>query len=325
MAKVFSGIQPSGQLTIGHYTGSIRNWLSLQQEHECFFCIVDLHAITVAQKPENLRQNIKSALALYLACGLDYKKQTIFIQSHVPEHTQMAWLLECITPLGQLQRMTQFKDKSQIQSKAVNAGLLTYPILMASDILLYKANFVPVGEDQKQHLELARDLVDKFNKLYGDILVAPEPFIASQGGRLMSLQDPSKKMSKSDPNVNSWISLLDAPEIVLKKLKKAVTDSDANVAYDLSRPGISNLVSIYSLFAGIGLDEVENRYVGQGYGVFKNDLAELITSVLNPIQAQYQLFIDDAQLLQQVASNGAEKASITANKVYNEVKSVIGL
>lgn len=323
MGRIFSGIQPSGMLTIGHYLGTINHWLSLQQEHDCYFCVVDLHAITVQQEPSQLKQRTLSAMALYLACGLDYKRHNLFIQSHVPAHSELAWILQCLAPLGQLQRMTQFKDKSE--KHTVNAGLLTYPVLMASDIVLYASDLVPVGEDQKQHLEFARDLVLKFNHQYGEILQVPEPVIADHGARIMSLQDPTNKMSKSDPNQQAWLGLLDPPELITKKIKRAVTDSQAKVAFDSDRPGISNLVTIYSCLADCSHAKVEEMYAGQGYGQFKTDLADLIISKFEPIQQSYYQYIEQQDLMSSIIAAGAEAANAQANIVLDQVKAAIGL
>lgn len=323
MGRIFSGIQPSGMLTIGHYFGTINHWLRLQKEHDCYFCVVDLHAITVQQLPEDLRDRTLSSMALYLACGLDYEKHTLFIQSHVPAHSELAWIMQCYAPLGQLHRMTQFKEKSEKHSE--KAGLLTYPVLMASDIVLYESNLVPVGEDQKQHLEFARDLVLKFNHQYGDILQVPEPVIAEKGARIMSLQDPGNKMSKSDPNQQAWLALLDKPELITKKIKRAVTDSLADIAYDIDRPGISNLVTIYSCLTGDSFEKIAAAYQGQGYGKFKIDLADLIISKLAPIQLKYSEYMQDQTFLNNIIRSGANLANMQANKVLDKVKTVIGL
>ena len=323
MGRIFSGIQPSGMLTIGHYLGTLNNWLQLQQQHSCYFCVVDLHAITVTQAPEQLRAQTLSAFALYLACGLDAQTHTLFVQSQVPAHAELAWILQCLAPLGQLQRMTQFKDKSD--KHAANAGLLTYPVLMASDIILYESSIVPVGADQKQHLEFARDLILKFNHQYGDVLVVPEPMIAEHGARIMSLQEPTNKMSKSDPNQQAWLGLLDAPEVIVKKIKRAVTDSVANVEYDAARPGISNLLTIYSCLANKSYAELAAMYQGQGYGKFKQDLAEIIVATFAPIQARYNELIEDQTALAAMMQSGADAANQQANTVLNKVKQVIGL
>lgn len=324
MARLFSGIQPSGKLTIGHYVGTINNWLELQKCHESLFCVVDLHAITVAQDPKIFQQNIREAMALFVACGLDYKKNILFLQSHVSAHSQLAWILQCFAPLGYLNRMTQFKDKSQQHANSINAGLLTYPALMAADILLYDAEIVPVGEDQKQHLEFTRDLAEKFNYAYGDIFKLPNPSIVSQGARVMSLQDPTKKMSKSDPNNNAWIALLDSPELINKKIKKAVTDSVGLVAFDESRPGICNLMNLYSCFSGKTLDDIELEYQGQGYGSFKADLADLVISKFSGIQSKYQEVVSDPDFIEGLIQEGASRAGTIAANTLNRVSSVMG-
>lgn len=296
----------------------------MQAEHECLFCVVDLHAITVAQSPESFRACIRDTMALYIACGLDYKKHCLFIQSHVPEHSELAWILQCSASLGQLQRMTQFKDKANQHSKAINAGLLTYPTLMAADILLYDTELVPVGDDQKQHLEFARDLAESFNHNFGQTFVMPNPVIATQGSRVMSLQDPSKKMSKSDPNQNAWVALLDSPALITKKIKRAVTDSEAVVALDPLRPGISNLLGLYSCFTGMSAQAITEQYAGQGYGIFKADLAELVVSEFEPIQKRYQELLSAPEILDEVIEAGAKSASQQANKVLARVKNNMG-
>ena len=324
VARLFSGIQPSGKLTIGHYVGTINNWLELQKCHESLFCVVDLHAITVAQDPKIFQQNIREAMALFVACGLDYKKNILFLQSHVSAHSQLAWILQCFAPLGYLNRMTQFKDKSQQHANSINAGLLTYPALMAADILLYDAEIVPVGEDQKQHLEFTRDLAEKFNYAYGDIFKLPNPSIVSQGARVMSLQDPTKKMSKSDPNNNAWIALLDSPELINKKIKKAVTDSVGLVAFDESRPGICNLMNLYSCFSGKTLDDIELEYQGQGYGSFKADLADLVISKFSGIQSKYQEVVSEPDFIEGLIQEGASRAGTIAANTLNRVSSVMG-
>lgn len=323
MARIFSGIQPSGALTIGHYVGTIKNWLELQAKHQCFFSVVDLHAITVTQDSQALRQNSLEVLALYIACGIDYKQQSLFIQSQVSAHAELAWILQCYSPLGQLQRMTQFKDKSD--KHAANVGLLTYPVLMASDIALYNTELVPVGEDQKQHLEFARDIIIKFNNMYGEVLIVPEPIIAEQGARIMSLQEPNNKMSKSDPNNQAWLAILDRPEVITKKIKRAVTDSLADVSYDESRKGIANLMTIYSCIGGKSYAEIEQQYQGLGYGQFKADLADMLVACFEPIQTRYYELIKDNTLLLDIMEQGAQAANQEASKVLAKVKQAIGL
>lgn len=324
MARILSGIQPSGQLGISHYVGAMQHWLRMQATHDCMFCVVDQHAITVHQSPAELQQQTMENLALYLACGLDPKQAVLFVQSHVAAHTQLAWILNCLTGMGELNRMTQFKDKSQQHAHNINVGLYTYPVLMASDILLYGTELVPVGEDQKQHLELARDLAIRFNHRYGDVLTVPEPYIAEQGARIMSLQDPSKKMSKSDPNANAFVALLDTPDVVLKKLKRAVTDSEAHVAYDPKRPGIANLMTLYHCLSGMAMDDIALQYQGRGYGDFKKDLAELMISHLDPIQARFRALWCDQGALLTILKEGQQAAQQRAHPLLARVAEAVG-
>lgn len=324
--RVFSGIQASGSLGIGHYLGAIRHWLAMQERFDCCFCVADLHALTVRQDPKVLQPRILSQMACYLACGLDPDKTTLFVQSHVPAHSELAWLLMCQVNMGELSRMTQYKDKAQKQQSAgVSAGLLMYPALMAADILLYQTNKVPVGEDQKQHLELARDLAGRFNHHFGQTFVVPEPIIADMGGRLMSLQDPSVKMSKSDPNQNAYLALLDPPDLIVKKLKKAVTDSHGTIEAAEDRPGITNLLTLYACLANKSIAQLEAQYAGQGYGAFKNDLADLVVSVLEPIQVRYAQWMEDPKALEDLMQKGAEKAASIANATAKRAKEAMGL
>ncbi|MDR9792494.1 tryptophan--tRNA ligase [Aeribacillus pallidus] len=324
MKTIFSGIQPSGTLTLGNYIGAMRQFVELQHEYKCYFCIVDQHAITVPQDRLKLRKNIKSLAALYLAVGIDPEKSTLFIQSEVPAHAQAGWMLQCVSYIGELERMTQFKDKSK-GKEAVSAGLLTYPPLMAADILLYNTDLVPVGEDQKQHLELTRDLAERFNKKYADIFKIPEVRIPKVGARIMSLQDPTKKMSKSDANEKSFISLLDDPKKIEKKIKSAVTDSDGVVRYDKeNKPGISNLLSIYSILAGVSIAELETKYEGKGYGEFKADLAEVVINTLKPIQEKYYELIDSDEL-DDILDRGREEANKVASKMLKKMENAMGL
>ena len=294
MARILSAIQPSGTLTIGNYLGALKNFVKLQDEHECLFFIVDQHAITVPQDRLELRKKIKELTALYLACGLDPEKATIFVQSEVPGHTQLAWMLTCNTSMGELERMTQFKDKSQKQAakgQGIGVGLFMYPVLMAADILLYDVDFVPVGDDQKQHLELTRDLAERFNNRFGETFKIPEPLIAKTGARIMSLQEPTKKMSKSDDNPRNFILMTDEPNVIRKKIKSAVTDSDGIIAFDReNKPGLSNLLEIYSVITGESIDSIVARYEGCGYGQFKSDLAEVVVAELEPIQNRMKEF-----------------------------------
>ena len=324
MKTIFSGIQPSGSLTIGNYIGAIRQFVELQDDYNCYFCIVDEHAITVPQDRLKLRQNIRSLAAIYLAAGIDPKKSTLFIQSEVAAHTQLGWILQCVSYIGELERMTQFKDKSA-GKESVSAGLLTYPPLMAADILLYNTDVVPVGDDQKQHIELTRDLAQRFNRKYNDIFTIPEPRIPKVGARIMSLQDPTKKMSKSDQNEKATIFLLDDVKKIEKKIKSAVTDSVGTVAYDpANRPGISNLLTIYSIFSGEKVEEIVSRYEGKGYGEFKQDLAEVVIKALQPLQERYNELINSDEL-DDILDEGREKAEAQANKMLRKAKKAMGL
>lgn len=324
---VFSGAQPSGELTIGNYMGALRQWVNMQDEYDCIYCIVDQHAITVRQDAQQLRKATLDTLALYLACGIDPQKSTIFVQSHVPEHAQLAWVLNCYTYFGELSRMTQFKDKSSRYAENINAGLFDYPVLMAADILLYQTNQVPVGEDQKQHLELSRDIAARFNALYGDIFNIPEPFIPKSGARVMSLLEPNKKMSKSDDNRNNVIGLLEDPKSVVKKIKRAVTDSDEPpvVRYDVvNKAGVSNLLDILSGVTGKSIPELETAFTGKMYGHLKGDVADAVSTMLAELQGHYHRFRNDESYLQQVMREGAEKARIRAQETVRQVYQAIG-
>lgn len=324
MKTIFSGIQPSGTLTIGNYLGAMRQFVPLQDEHQCYFCIVDEHAITVPQDRLKLRRHIRSLAALYIASGIDPEKATLFIQSEVPAHTQLSWILQSISYIGELERMTQFKDKATGKD-AVSAGLLTYPPLMAADILLYNTDLVPVGDDQKQHLELTRNLAQRFNNRYNDIFTTPEISVPKVGARIMSLQDPTKKMSKSDTNEKGFISMLDEPKKIEKKVKSAVTDSEGIVKYDKeNKPGISNLLTIYASCTGETVEALEQQYEGKGYGDFKQGVADAVISVLKPIQNKYDALIDSEQL-DEILDNGAEKAAFIANKTVAKAKKAVGL
>ncbi|MBP1992052.1 tryptophan--tRNA ligase [Paenibacillus eucommiae] len=323
MKRVLSGIQPSGQLTIGNYIGALRNFVKLQHSHSCYFMIVDLHAITVPQEPAALKEQTESVAALYLAAGIDPAKASIFLQSQVSAHAELGWLLTTLTYMGELERMTQFKDKSS-GKESVGAGLFTYPSLMAADILLYKADLIPVGDDQKQHLELTRDLAVRFNNRFGELFAMPEPYMPEIAGRVMSLDDASKKMSKSNPNAASFIAILDEPDVIRKKLSRAVTDSGREVKYDpQNKPEVSNLIGIYSHFAELSVAEIEAKYEGQGYGPFKKELAEHIVSVLEPIQQRYKE-IRSSGAVHDVLKKGAEEAAIVANETLREVKKLMG-
>ncbi|AWH88560.1 tryptophan--tRNA ligase [Limnobaculum parvum] len=324
---VFSGAQPSGELTIGNYMGALRQWVQMQDEYDCIYCIVDLHAITVRQDPEKLRKATLDTLALYLACGIDPKKSTIFIQSHVPEHAQLSWVLNCYTYFGELSRMTQFKDKSSRYAENINAGLFDYPVLMAADILLYQTNQVPVGEDQKQHLELSRDVAQRFNALYGDVFKIPQPFIPKSGARVMSLLEPTKKMSKSDENRNNVIGLLEDPKSVMKKLKRAVTDSDEPpvVRYDIeNKAGVSNLLDMLSGVTGKSIATLEQEFEGKMYGHLKTEVAEAVANMLTELQERYHRFRNDEAFLQQVMREGAAKASARAKETIEKVNQAVG-
>lgn len=323
---LFSGIQPSGFLHIGGYIGAIKNWVKLQNEYQCFFSIVDLHTITVRQDPALLRQRCYDFLALYLACGIDPEQSTVFCQSHVAEHSQLSWILNCYTYLGELNRMTQFKDKAKKYADNLNVGLFAYPVLQAADILLYQTNLVPVGADQKQHLELARDLALRFNNLYGEIFTVPEPYIPKfeAGARIMSLLEPTKKMSKSDTNENNVINLLDSPEIILKKMRRAVTDSGAEIKFSSDKPGVSNLLTIYSAVTEKSIAQLEQDYSGQGYGKFKTDLAEAIIEFLRPVQQKYGVLRSDENMLKKNMQDGASYAREIAQATLKQVHEVIG-
>ncbi|MEC5188992.1 tryptophan--tRNA ligase [Geobacillus thermodenitrificans] len=324
MKTIFSGIQPSGVITLGNYIGAMRQFVELQHEYNCYFCIVDQHAITVPQNPNELQQNIRRLAALYLAVGIDPKQATLFVQSEVPAHAQAAWMLQCIVYIGELERMTQFKDKSA-GKEAVSAGLLTYPPLMAADILLYNTDIVPVGEDQKQHIELTRDLAERFNKRYGELFTIPEARIPKIGARIMSLTDPTKKMSKSDPNPKSFITLLDDAKTIEKKIKSAVTDSEGTIRYDKeAKPGISNLLNIYSILSGQPIDELERQYEGKGYGVFKSDLAQVVIETIQPIQERYYHWLESEEL-DRVLDEGAEKANRVASEMVRKMEQAMGL
>ncbi|OPJ56889.1 tryptophan--tRNA ligase [Alkalithermobacter paradoxus] len=321
---IFSGAQPSGNLTLGNYIGALKNWVALQEDYNCYYCIVDLHAITVPQEPKNLRKNSLEVLAQYIASGLDPQKNTIFIQSHVSAHTELAWILNSMCYMGELNRMTQFKEKSSKNEANLNAGLFTYPVLMASDILLYQTDLVPVGEDQKQHLELARNLAQRFNNRYSDTFKVPEPYIGKVGARIMSLQDPTKKMSKSDENVNAYIGLVEDSDVISKKIKRAVTDSLNEVKYRDEQPGIKNLIGIYSNLSGKSISEIELMYEGRGYGDFKNDLAEVVVESLRPVREKYEDLLKNKDYLESIYAQGADKAEKAARKTLRKVYKKVG-
>ena len=321
---VFSGVQPSGALTIGNYIGAIKRWVPLQEEYNCYYSIVDQHAITVPQEAKDLRKNTLDLIALYIACGIDPEKSTLFIQSHVPEHAELAWVLNTITYMGQLNRMTQYKDKSKRAEENLNAALFTYPVLMAADILLYQTDLVPIGDDQKQHLELARDLAERFNNRYSETFVVPDPMIGKFGARIKSLQNPDAKMSKSDADENGFILILDDQAAIRRKIKRAVTDSVGEVNYSDDQPGIKNLLNIYSSFSGERVEDIVEKYRGQGYGDFKKDLEEVVVEGLRPIQERFNEIRNDKEYLEEVYRKGADKASNQARKTLRKVYKKIG-
>ncbi|MBB5174834.1 tryptophan--tRNA ligase [Texcoconibacillus texcoconensis] len=324
MNTIFSGIQPSGTITLGNYLGAMRHFVDLQEENQCYFCIVDQHAITVPQDRLKLRKNIRSLAALYLAVGIDPKKSTLFIQSEVPAHAQMGWIMQCVSYIGELERMTQFKDKSA-GKEGVSSALLTYPPLMAADILLYNTDIVPVGEDQKQHLELTRNLAERFNSQHNDIFTIPEIQTPKVGARIMSLADPTKKMSKSDENVKSYISMLDDEKQIEKKIKSAVTDSEGEVRFDKEeKPAISNLLSIFSLVTDQSIEQLETTYKNQGYGTFKQELATAVIDKIRPIQTRYNELIESPEL-DDILDQGAEQAHRVANKTLKKAERAMGL
>ena len=320
----FSGVQPSGNLTIGNYLGAIQNFPRYSEEYKCFYCVVDNHAITVRQVPADLRRRTYETLALYMACGLDPEKNTLYVQSHVPYHTDLAWILNCYTMYGELSRMTQFKDKSARHSENINAGLFTYPALMAADILLYQTDVVPVGADQKQHLELARDIAARFNQSFPDTFTIPEPMLSKAGAKINSLADPTKKMSKSDENANAVVYILDDKDTIIRKFKRAVTDSETVVRFAEGKDGINNLMTIYSCFTGKTLAEIEREFEGRGYGEFKLAVGEACADALAPVQARYNELISDKAFLEAQMKKGADEASYYARKTLSKVKRKLG-
>lgn len=322
--RVLSCIQPSGLLTLGNYLGALKNWTEMQYEFDCTYAVADLHAITVRQEPAKLRSQIYSTFAILLALGIDPEKNTVFIQSQVPEHTALSWLLSCYTQFGEMSRMTQFKDKSKKHPDNINVGLFSYPVLMAADILLYKSDLVPVGEDQKQHLEIARDIAVRFNNIYGDVFTVPEAYIPKAGARIRSLQDPSKKMSKSDDNVNAWIAILDGRDDIIRKFKRAVTDSGSEVRMADDKPGVSNLITIYSAVTGKSTADVEREFEGKGYGDFKLAVGEAVADALAPIKQKHDDIIKDKAELERLYKAGAEKAERVARKTYMKAMKKVG-
>ncbi len=321
--RIFSGAQPTGNLHLGNYLGALKNWVNLQNEYESFFCIVNLHAITLPQKPEVLKQKTLDLARIYLASGVDPQVSTIFIQSDVSEHTELAWVLSCIARMGELERMTQFKDKGKGNAERAGVGLFTYPVLMASDILLYQTHLVPVGKDQKQHLELSRDLAIRFNRDFGETFVVPEPYIPPVGANILSLQDPAKKMSKSDENANGSILLLDDADTIMKKFKKAVTDSGTDIKFDDTRPAINNLLVIYQLMTGKTPEECEANFAGKGYGHLKTEIAEAVIAYLQPFQEKAKSFDDET--LNKILKDGAEKARVIARQTLQDVYAKMGI
>ncbi len=322
---ILSGIQPTGIFTLGNYIGAIRNWVQLQEEYNAAYMIADLHALTVKQDPKQLRQQILTAFAVVLACGVDPEKSLTFIQSQVPQHAELSWILSCNTQFGELSRMTQFKDKSAKNADNINAGLFTYPSLMAADILLYQADLVPVGADQKQHLEITRDIAVRFNNVYGNTFRLPEPYIPKVGARVMSLADPTKKMSKSDDNVNGYVTILDEPNVIVKKFKRAVTDSEMSVRYADGKDGINNLMSIYSVVTGLSYEQIERDFDGKGYGDFKQAVGEAVADHLQPVRENYKRLMDDKGYLESVYRAGAEKASSIASRTLQKAYKKAGL
>lgn len=321
---LFSGMQATGNLTLGNYLGALKNWVTLSDEYECFYSVVDMHSITVRQDPAVLRKRARALLTLYIAAGLDPEKNCIYYQSHVSGHAELAWILNCFTYMGELNRMTQFKDKSSKHADNINAGLFTYPVLMAADILLYQADVVPVGIDQMQHLELTRDIAIRFNNIYGDVFTVPDAYIGKVGAKIMSLQDPSKKMSKSDENANASIYLMDDPDTIMRKCKRAVTDSEGCVAYREEQPGVKNLIDIYSSCTGKTPDEVVREFAGKGYGDFKMAVGESVTSVLKPLQDKVKELEKDKGYIDSIIKNNAEKAQYFANKTLRKVQKKVG-
>ncbi len=321
---LFSGMQATGSLTIGNYLGALKNWVNLSDEYECYYSVVDLHSITVRQDPAELRRRARALLTLYIAAGLDPEKNIIFYQSHVSGHAELAWILDCFTYMGELNRMTQFKDKSAKHADNINAGLYTYPVLMASDILLYQADVVPVGKDQMQHLELTRNIAQRFNAIYGDVFTVPEAYLGKAGAKIMSLQDPSKKMSKSDENANASVYLTDDPDTVMRKFKRAVTDSEGMILYREEQPGISNLIDIYDACTGNTPEQTVKEFDGKGYGDFKMAVGEAVVSVLKPLQERYASLEKDKDYIDSCIKNNAQRAEQTAIKTLRKVQKKVG-
>lgn len=321
---IFSATQPSGRITLGNYLGALRNWVALQDDYNAIYCVADEHAITVRQDPAALRRQSLELYAQFIACGLDPEKSIIFIQSHVPQHAELAWVLNCYTMFGELSRMTQFKDKSASHADNVNAGLFTYPSLMAADILLYQADLVPVGEDQRQHVEITRNIAQRFNGIYGDVFTMPEAYIPKVAARVMSLSEPEKKMSKSSPNENSFVLVMDKPEAIMRKFKRAITDSEGGIYRSPEKPGVTNLIEIYSAVTGMTPEAVENEFNGKGYGVFKPAVGEAVVEALRPIREETERLLGDKGYLEALYRQGAEKAAALANRTLRKVHKKVG-
>ena len=321
---IFSGIQPSGKITLGNYLGALRNWVDLQHDYSALYCVVDEHALTVRQNPADLRKQTLELYAQLIAIGLDPEESILFIQSHVPQHAELAWVLNCYTMFGELSRMTQFKDKSAAHADNVNAGLFTYPSLMAADILLYQADLIPVGEDQRQHVELTRNIAQRFNGIYGDVFTMPEAYIPKVGARVMSLSEPDKKMSKSSANENSYVLVMDRPEAILRKFKRAVTDSEGGVYRSPDKPGVSNLIEIYAAVTGKSPEAVEEEFAGQGYGAFKPAVGDAVVEALRPIREETERLLADKAYLESLYRQGAEKAAALANRTLRKVHKKVG-
>lgn len=322
---LYSGMQATGTLTLGNYLGALKNWVELTDEYECIYGVMDLHSLTVRQVPAEFRKNARALYALYVATGLDPEKNCIYYQSHVSGHAELGWILDCFTYMGELNRMTQFKDKAAKHADNINAGLYTYPVLMAADILLYQADVVPVGVDQKQHLEITRDIAERFNNIYGDVFTIPEAYIGKKGAKIMSLQEPGKKMSKSDTNANATILLLDDTDTIIRKFKRAVTDSESEVRYAEEKPGISNLMDIYSAVTGKTYEEIEKEFAGKGYGDFKLAVGETVADHLKPLQERYEQLMKDKAYIESMIKQNDEKAAYYANKTLRKVQKKVGL
>lgn len=322
--SLFSGMQATGTLTLGNYLGALKNWVTLEDEYECFYCVVDMHSITVRQEPAELRKRARNLLTLYIAAGLNPEKNCIYYQSHVPAHAELGWILNCFTYMGELNRMTQFKDKSAKHADNINAGLYTYPVLMAADILLFQSDIVPVGSDQKQHIEITRDIAERFNSIYGDVFTIPDPYLGKLGARIMSLQEPDKKMSKSDENANATIYLMDDRDAVIRKFKRAVTDSDNEIRYSDDKPGIKNLIDIYGIATGKTVAETEKEFASSGYGDFKLAVGESVANLLQPIQDRFAELSKDKDYIDNIIKSNAEKANYYATKTLRKVQKKVG-